>query len=291
MSKSLEAKVWESGLDSTLKPIAACLADIGNHDGSRIFPTVAYIGWLVGKDVRTIQRNLKQLRDMGILTVVKEAGGRRRGTEYQFNTEALPKRAPWIRGPRRDDIVPPVDENDTDDVTDVVEERGGKTPPVQVTSSPERVTKTAEGMTPEPPYPLEPNTEPNTVTNNIDADVKPKKKSADKGTRIPEPFLLTAEMRAWAKEEVPQVDIVAGTREFVDFWRGKPGVHGRKCDWIGTWRNRMRALQERALDKAHRNGNGRYQPQSKADLSVQAGLELIAEKEAEIERERRARTN
>jgi hypothetical protein len=61
-----------------------------------------------------------------------------------------------------------------------------------------------------------------------------------KGTRIPEPFLLTAEMRKWAAEECPDVDLKAVTREFVDYWRAVPGQRGTKLDWPATWRNRVR---------------------------------------------------
>lgn len=61
-----------------------------------------------------------------------------------------------------------------------------------------------------------------------------------RGTRIPEPFMLTAEMRAWAASEVPGLDIDAHTREFVDHWRAESGVKATKLDWVGTWRNWMR---------------------------------------------------
>lgn len=73
---------------------------------------------------------------------------------------------------------------------------------------------------------------------------KPKRKAKpeDRGTRIPDPFLLTTEMRAWAADEVPGVDVVAATKEFVDYWRDVPGQRGRKVSWSGTWKNRMREV-------------------------------------------------
>ena len=65
-----------------------------------------------------------------------------------------------------------------------------------------------------------------------------------RGTRIPEPFMLTAEMKAWAVQEVPGLDVTAHTREFVDHWRAASGQSAVKRDWVAAWRNWMR--------KAHR---------------------------------------
>jgi len=88
---------------------------------------------------------------------------------------------------------------------------------------------------------------------NPRADVAPRngKKSAETGTRVPEPFELSEDMRAWAQEHTPHVDLEAATAEFVDYWRGIPGARGRKLDWAGTWRNRMREVA-----RVRRNGAG-----------------------------------
>ena len=61
-------------------------------------------------------------------------------------------------------------------------------------------------------------------------------------TRIPEPFIVDAKMRAWAAGETPRVNVDAVTREFVDFWRAAVRDASKK-DWIATWRNRMRRVQ------------------------------------------------
>lgn len=84
------------------------------------------------------------------------------------------------------------------------------------------------------------------VTGAKSAD-EPKQK---RGTRLPDPFLLTPEMRVWADKEGMLVDLVAVTREFVDYWRPLPGSKGTKLDWIATWRNRVReknAREKKAL--------------------------------------------
>lgn len=67
------------------------------------------------------------------------------------------------------------------------------------------------------------------------------------GTRIPEPFMVTAEMKQWAQGEGIQPDDVAReTPIFVDYWRGRSGQIAVKRDWPATWRNWMRrAVQDR----------------------------------------------
>ena len=76
MSGFLAGKVWQSNLHPDLKPLAAALADIGNDDGTSIYPSVAYMSWLLGRSTRSVQQNLTRLRDLGVLVV----GGQRRRT-------------------------------------------------------------------------------------------------------------------------------------------------------------------------------------------------------------------
>jgi uncharacterized protein YdaU (DUF1376 family) len=78
-----------------------------------------------------------------------------------------------------------------------------------------------------------------------DASANPTKR----GARVPIPFPITDEMRAWALAEVPGVNLDKGTTEFVDYWKAVPGHKGCKLDWIATWRNRMRTLHERSTNR------------------------------------------
>lgn len=73
---------------------------------------------------------------------------------------------------------------------------------------------------------------------------QPAKKPAAKAERkprakkpllvLPDPFLVTTEMLAWAKAEVPGIDVDLETKKFLNHWRGKS-----KADWPKTWRNWM----------------------------------------------------
>lgn len=59
----------------------------------------------------------------------------------------------------------------------------------------------------------------------------------ERGTRIPDPFLLTVEMRSYAADKRPNIDVNEETEKFVNYWRSKPGSGARKLDWVATWRN------------------------------------------------------
>ena len=67
-----------------------------------------------------------------------------------------------------------------------------------------------------------------------------------RGTRLPDDFAVTDDMRAWAATEAPGVDLARATAEFADYWRAVAGAKGVKLDWIATWRNDMRRKAERA---------------------------------------------
>lgn len=96
MSGLLAGKVWQSNLESHLKPLAAAMADIANDDGSRIYPSVAYLAWLLGKGERSVQQGLAELKALGVLQVVAfESGGRNHPTEYHLIEGNLPQRPSW----------------------------------------------------------------------------------------------------------------------------------------------------------------------------------------------------
>lgn len=74
--------------------------------------------------------------------------------------------------------------------------------------------------------------------------------SETRGSRLPEPYELTEEMREWVRTHCPDVRLPEHDR-FCDYWRGQPGARGRKVNWLATWRNWMRKAQE---DREYRQG-------------------------------------
>lgn len=79
--------------------------------------------------------------------------------------------------------------------------------------------------------------------------------SATRGTRIPEQFMVTAEMRAWAAEKAPLVNLERSTERFVNYWRGLSGVKATKKDWPATWRNWLLKDQEDHESRGPRAGS------------------------------------
>lgn len=94
------------------------------------------------------------------------------------------------------------------------------------------------------------------------AFAKPLKKAKPppRGSRIPDDLALTDEWLQFAlKDGMTHETAVRTFDEFRDYWRGIPGARGTKCDWLATWRNRVRAVSARiGKDSFHgARGNGR----------------------------------
>jgi len=58
-----------------------------------------------------------------------------------------------------------------------------------------------------------------------------------RGTRIPDPFTVTPDMVAWARERCPLVDGARSTERFINHFTAKTGRDATKLDWTATWRN------------------------------------------------------
>lgn len=102
---------------------------------------------------------------------------------------------------------------------------------------------------------------------NVPSIKTQKKKESARARTIPDDFGISPEMRAWAREQVPAVDVDAALGEWADYWRG---VGKPMKDWVATWRNGMRRKQE----FAERDG---WKPRP---ASTNATEELLAEQKA-----------
>ena len=106
-----------------------------------------------------------------------------------------------------------------------------------------------------PPDPTRPDPTP-TTSNEVEGARK-------RAARIPDEFIVTPAMRAWAAREVPALDVNASTRKFVDYWRAESGAKARKLDWVAAWRNWMRRDDE--------NQSKRLTPTQRAAQTAAAG--------------------
>lgn len=87
----------------------------------------------------------------------------------------------------------------------------------------------------------------------------------DRGSRIPDPFVVTTSMWEWAAERCPLVDARRSTEMFVNYWRAKTGKDATKRDWLGTWRNWL--LKDQA-DAERRQPHARTFAQQKQDNNL-----------------------
>ena len=83
----------------------------------------------------------------------------------------------------------------------------------------------------------------------IEADSR--EDSTARATRLPNDWVLTEDLKAWAEAERPDVDAVEQAKQFRDYWVAKPGKDGRKLDWTATWRNWIR--NQRASKPTHQS--------------------------------------
>lgn len=97
--------------------------------------------------------------------------------------------------------------------------------------------------------------EPDTSSGGVGGGASRKRSAEQRGSRIPTPFLVTAEMRKWAGEKAPHVNLEAATEDFCNYWRALPGQRSRKLDWVMTWKNRMKECEDKAM-----RSNGRGPP-------------------------------
>lgn len=70
----------------------------------------------------------------------------------------------------------------------------------------------------------------------LSASSPPLKPETKRGSRIPEPFLLTSEMRDYGRQKRPDIDLDLETERFVNYWRAAAGRTATKLDWIAAWR-------------------------------------------------------
>src|SRR6218665_2786899 len=80
-------------------------------------------------------------------------------------------------------------------------------------------------------------TRPDPLTTPTGVGVVARNARGARGTRIPDDFTITDQMRAWAAERCPGMDINLATEKFVNYWQARPGKNGTKLDWFATWRN------------------------------------------------------
>lgn len=195
---------WELPLRMPEKFVLVALADMADEQHS-CYPGQATLSAMTGASERTVRRALVKLEEDGLITREerRKEGGYRTSDRYvlQVGTPVGHYRSDWPVG----------------------ESHRSESPISPVTQS--ILTGQSDRYIEEEP-----------PENHQGTTSGPRKR----GTRIPDPFVLTADMKVWGSAEVPGLDLVAHTREFVDHFRAASGTNATKRDWVAAWRNWMR---------------------------------------------------
>ena len=77
-------------------------------------------------------------------------------------------------------------------------------------------------------------------------------KKRERGTRLPDLFPLTDEMREYARKERPDVNVETEYKKFCNYWYSIPGMKGVKLSWKRTWENWI--LDARVSPVRHNSG-------------------------------------
>lgn len=87
--------VWDLALGHAEQNVLLALADHADHDGSRVFPSLGYIGWRLGYSKRQVRRIVAKLRDeLHLIEKVADARDHR-ATEYRLTLENGIPKAPY----------------------------------------------------------------------------------------------------------------------------------------------------------------------------------------------------
>jgi hypothetical protein len=80
-------------------------------------------------------------------------------------------------------------------------------------------------------------------------------------------------MKQWAREHAPLAGITDHAM-FTDHWRSQSGQRAVKLDWVATWRNWMRRVQDnRMRTAAHPGANSPPERRSTTDDRVTQALD------------------
>lgn len=96
-------RVYEVELSHGQQAVLLAMADHGDDDGSKVFPSVNKIAWKTGYKRRHVQRMIGELRESGVLVEVAPPT-RRLPTEYRVDVHAGTAKSPYVADDTRGDI-------------------------------------------------------------------------------------------------------------------------------------------------------------------------------------------
>lgn len=228
---------WAFGLDlkpATAKFVLVALADNADDEG-RAFPSVESLVAKTSLDRKTVIQALDQLERYEVLRDTGQRVGRTKQVKVYRLLKDSRDRAPF---------------NEKSSAFGTVKPEAGTVPELpkdSVIGTVERVPKTDAKGTVFPSkgtvFPSKGSqkryTEPSGNPQEPSGNRKSRTPTRARSRTVPEDFAITEEMRKWAKEAVPNVDIEAQTVLFRDHEFKDP--HG---NWPAAWRTWMRRAIE-----------------------------------------------
>lgn len=231
--------VWNySRSKPTQRLVLLAIADCANDHGAEAYPSNATLAAKTGLSERGVRKAIAELEALGELEVQYKSGphgcNRYRVIMSDPAPDARSSGIPEADGTRHN--VP----GTRHDVPGTRHDMPG-THPAPHSGNPARRSgdpaPRSENPAPRAPKPLE----PSLTIKNRQRGAREKR-----GTRIPDDFAVTAEMVAWARERVPNVDGRWETEKFINYWRAASGATAVKRDWVAAWRTWMLKAAERA---------------------------------------------
>ena len=92
------------------------------------------------------------------------------------------------------------------------------------------------------------------VSVKEDQEIKPRKLSTKRNTKIPDDFCITGKMREWSLSKNHHIDIDEETENFKLYWKG---CGKAKADWVATWQVWMNKNNKDTMPR-QTNGSSGY---------------------------------
>ena len=243
--------VWDhSRSKPTQRLVLLAIADCANDRGAEAYPSIATLAAKTGLSERGVRKAIGELEALGELEV-----------QYKSGPHGCNRYRVLMSDPASDARSSGATEAD-----DTRHEVPGTRHVVPGTHPAPRSGDPA----PRAPKP----SEPSRTIKNRQRGAREKR-----GTRLPDDFTVTAEMVAWARERVPNVDGRWETEKFVNYWRAASGATAVKRDWVAAWRTWMLKAAERAPTSG-RNHAASQPPMSATERKMRAALEAGARVQA-----------
>lgn len=230
MSVRVMSLVWDSKVPAPERFTLLALADRADEDG-KCWPSIPTLARKCCTGESTIRRHLAALKRQDVVTAEHRWNN---SSMYTINLPRLRELA--ADTPSQIDTPSQSDRGSRSDTPSQIERypsQSGGTPPPRLSATPSQSERLSIS-----------DSSTDTSKNHQGAPRK-------RGTRIPDDFTVTDDMRAWARGSTPLVG-QAESDLFIDYWQAESGAKALKSDWRKAWQVWMRREQKRAEQTTQR---------------------------------------